>query len=84
MVATNGYACHSKSVSQIIHINSVHYIILPDVVQKEKKSTLHTVVMGVKFSYEDQTHFLNQPVNMLISAAKLYILTWGSVEIDSL
>ncbi len=37
----------------------------------------HTVVMKGKISDIDQNHFLYQTVNILFSAVKLGILTWG-------
>ncbi len=40
--------------------------------------------MKGKISYIDQNHFLYQEVNILFSAVKLGILTWGVYEIDSL
>ena len=49
-----------------------------------KKIHPRTVVMKGEVSYKDQNHFLYQTVNMFISAVKLVILTWGSMEIDLL
>ncbi len=40
--------------------------------------------MKGKISYIDQNHFLYEAVNILFSAVKLDILTWGVYGIDSL
>jgi len=41
----------------------------------------YTVVMNVEISFRDQNSSLYQAVNIFISAVKLDILTWGSMEI---
>ena len=48
------------------------------------KQVSYTVVIKGEISYRDQHCSLYQAVNMFISAVKLDILTWGSMEIDSL
>ena len=40
--------------------------------------------MNSEIIYTDQNIYLNQAVNMFISAVKFHILTWGSMGIDSL
>ena len=40
--------------------------------------------MDVKSSYGEQNHFLNQAVNLFISAANLDLLSWRLLEFDLL
>ena len=49
-----------------------------------KKFTPPTTFMNSEIIYTDQNIYLNQAVNMFISAVKFHILTWGSMGIDSL